>query len=190
MKKSKLTKLLILSLSALCVFSSCGNKNSSSDPSSSVSESSSSSSSSVEEQKANWGTEASPLTPDELYEKMKGMGNDEWTTEKGYLKGVVKSIEYKSDFKNYEIELVTDGSYVVAIYGAVIGAGVSVPVPGDTVVGYGFFQRYHSSSTGAIKYELAYSEEKGNPEIIKVEKGAAPVIEYEGSIDEPKTIAE
>ena len=190
MKKSKLSKLLILSLSALCVFSSCNNKNSSSEPSSSVSEpSSSSSSSSTEAQPAKWGTEEAPLSAAELYEKMKNMGDDEWTTEKGYLTGVVKTITYKENFKNYEIELVTDGSYVVAIYGAVIGNGVSVPAAGDTVVGYGFFQRYHSSSTGAIKYELAYSEEKGNPEIIKVEKGDAPVIEYEGSIDEPLTIA-
>lgn len=194
MKKSNITKLLILSLSALCVFSSCVNNNSSSsEPSSSETQPSSSSSTSSEVAKSKWGDKDNPLSPDELYETMKDMGNDEWSPEKGYLKGVVKSVTYNSNFSNYELELVTSGSHVVKVYGAVLGSGVSAPAEGDTITGYGYFQRYHSSSTGNVAYELAYnSTTKESPTIIKVEKGEqsnAP-IEYEGSLEAPLSISE
>ena len=193
MKKSNITKLLILSLSALCVFSSCVNNNSSSsEPSSSETQPSSSSTTS-EIAKSKWGSKENPLTPDELYETMKDMGDDEWSPEKGYLRGEVKSVTYNSSYSNYELELVTSGSYVVKVYGAVLASGVSAPAEGDIITGHGLFKRYHSSSTGAVAYELAYnSTTKESPTIIKVEKGEqsnAP-IEYEGSLEVPLTISQ
>lgn len=186
-------RLILAALLSVGVLVGCGNKNSSETPVSSEtpsseavsseevssentsSESSSSSSSEETATVSGWGTLENPLTVAQVAEKLKDYPNDGYTTEMGYMTGVVKSIkDNREQYGNFDVELeLPEGAdYAGALfYWAKLDAGVSMPKVGDTVVGYGYFQKYHSSSSGDIKYELAFNNNT-NPLVVKVIPGS------------------
>ena len=121
-----------------------------------------------------WGTQADPLTVEEAVAAMKNFADDEFSTETGYLTGKVINKSYSTQYSNwtFELECPTGVSYTSKVYGALLGTGVNEPNVGDTIVAYGYFEKYVSSSSGAVCYEVAYHKDtKTSPTIVSVIPG-------------------
>ena len=161
MKKSNLTKLLILSLSELTCFAACKQPTSSSAPiSPSTSEvTEAPSSSEKEETKVNWGTAEAPITVADAINNMKDWTGTEWSEVEGYLTGKIVSIS-KSSYGDYNavLESTLTGNETFELYGAYLQEGVNEPVAGSTITVKGHFTKYIKSDNSVIKYEVAFSK--------------------------------
>ena len=172
MKKQNITKLLVLSLAALVFLPACGGNSSSSSSSqqqqsTSSSQQQQSTSSSQEQTTATWGTKTSPLTVAEAIAKMSSFAEKEWSTEEGYVSGIVVDKYYNSNHTSYTLTIVDDlnstSTNVFKIYSATLVSGVEEPNIGDTALGKGYFTKYNATT-----YEVAWSE---NPAHISYVEG-------------------
>ena len=163
MKKQNITKLLVLSLAALVFLPACGGNSSSSSSSQQQSTTSSqqqsttsSSSSSSQQQASGWGTETAPLTVAQAIAKMSSFASGDWSTEEGYVSGIVIDKYYNSKYSSYSLTIVDDlnssSSTIFKIYSAELISGVEEPNVGDTALGKGYFTKYNDTT-----YEVAYS---------------------------------
>ena len=190
-------RLILAALLSLGVLVACGNNSSSETPTPSSSETPVQSSETVSSEEVSseevssettaskWGTESDPLTVEEAVEAMKDFADDQFSSEKGYLTGKVINKSYSSQYSNwtFELECPTGASYTSKVYGALLGTGVNEPNVGDTIVAHGYFEKYVSSSSGAVCYEVAYHKDtKTSPTIVSVIPG-----EGSGNTDTPST---
>ena len=190
-------RLILAALLSLGVLVACGNNSSSETPTPSSSETPVQSSETVSSEEVSseevssettaskWGTESDPLTVEEAVEAMKDFADDQFSSETGYLTGKVINKSYSTQYSNwtFELECPTGASYTSKVYGALLGTGVNEPNVGDTIVAHGYFEKYVSSSSGAVCYEVAYHKDtKTSPTIVSVIPG-----EGSGNTDTPST---
>ena len=99
----------------------------------------------------NYGTEEAPLSVAEAIALTNTLGSTEnktFSTEQGYVTGFVSSISYSTKYSNYTayiVDSLDDTTVSFQVYGADIAADVDVPVPGDSIVAYGYYCQYYKT---------------------------------------------
>lgn len=130
----------------------------------------------------NYGSEESPLTPEEAHDLIaENFADGSQTVKMLYVSGVAEAVNKTySDGNNVTVNLrKTDGSYeakYMTFYGALPEEGVDTPEADDTVVAKGYAKVYSG------EYELAPGKAPAatsntNPSIISVTKAVPPTLE-------------
>ena len=107
----------------------------------------------------NYGTLEAPLTATQAYELNKNLADKQYSAQKFYVTGTVKSIGSTGNF--YSNVIITDGTTDFLIFSINMGDGITGFTKNDVIVAYGFIQNYGGkiemtgSSSAGVDYPYA-----------------------------------
>lgn len=97
----------------------------------------------------NKGTESNPYTAREAYDEADKLNDKEFSSEKVYVSGIIKTATYNTEKNHYQITIVdsVDSSIEFIIFVADLAAGLNKEdvVVGATITAYGYLYKYNTT---------------------------------------------
>lgn len=94
-------------------------------------------------------TAENPYNVAEAIADVNKLTNNEFSSEKVYVSGIIKTVTYNTKYNNYEIEIVdsSDSSDIFKLYRATLAAELNAEdvVVGATITAYGYLQNYNGT---------------------------------------------